>query len=112
MTLIEEAAEKRDIRVWDDFPEEEDVSVADWVHFQNASLWEDPTVRAQVTHFTTSIVGRLPHEVGAHYYLDYIKSGFGWTSLISEGEEGAQSLKLKKGTPCILGPILVANDQI
>ncbi|KAF1812579.1 hypothetical protein P152DRAFT_435833 [Eremomyces bilateralis CBS 781.70] len=97
--LIEEAANQQDIRKWDSFPEHEDVTVAEWV--TQKRLYDNATVRAQCQHLTSAIVGREPHETGAQYFLDYIKSGCGLTSIISEGEFGAQSLKVKKGTSSI-----------
>lgn len=97
--LIAEAAEKQDIRRWADFPEAEDVSMAGWL--QQQGLDRNASVRAQLSNFTSAVVGREPHETGAQYLFDYLKSGRGFLSIISEGELGAQSLKVKKGTSAI-----------
>lgn len=92
---IAEAAEKRHIRKWDDFPPDEDVSVADWM--AQKGLYDNATVRAHCKHLTSAIVGREPQETGAHYFFDYVKSAGGWVSCVTDGEYGAQSLKLTKG---------------
>lgn len=99
LQLIIEASEQNDIRRWHDFPESEDVSVADWM--TQKGIYNNASVRAQTSYMTSAIVGREPHETGAQYFFDYIKSGFGFISLVTEGEFGAQSLKVKKGTSAI-----------
>ncbi|GKT40294.1 putative formaldehyde dehydrogenase AdhA [Colletotrichum spaethianum] len=77
------------------FPEGEDVALADWI--AQKGLWDKPEVRAAAESMTSAIVGRMPQEVGAHYFLDYVQSGKGLLSLSTEGIFGAQSLKIKKG---------------
>jgi len=57
----------------------------------------DAVLKPAVKFFTSAVVGRDPHEIGTHYFLDYIKSGGGFISIATEGEEGAQSLKIKQG---------------
>ncbi|KAF2167150.1 hypothetical protein M409DRAFT_66199 [Zasmidium cellare ATCC 36951] len=74
-----------------------DISVEDWLQTNNFSEWAKQTMR----HFTAAIVGRESRDLGLHYVLDYIKSGNGYLSLASEGEDGAQSLKVKQGTSAI-----------
>lgn len=91
---VETAVEKLDIRRWDNFPASEDVSFKDWVRNNGLS---SPFVDALARHLTSAVVGREPEETGLHYLLDYIKSAGGYHSIISEGEEGAQSLKIKQG---------------
>ncbi|KEF62510.1 uncharacterized protein A1O9_00483 [Exophiala aquamarina CBS 119918] len=61
----------------------------------------DETARDALKFFSTAVVGRAPHEIGSHYFLDYIKSGGGFISIASEGLDGAQSLKVKQGTSAI-----------
>ncbi|KAH6722933.1 hypothetical protein BKA61DRAFT_663669 [Leptodontidium sp. MPI-SDFR-AT-0119] len=90
---IHSGAEARGIRKFDDFPGEEDVSVLEWVGKQGI---RDPFIDALASHLTTAVVGREPGEVGIHYFLDYIKSGVSYESITSEGELGAQSLKVKQ----------------
>lgn len=97
VSVIIGAANSTNIRQFNAFPDDQDVSFEDWVKRNANGTWDDPSVRAQVNHITTSIVGRRPHEVGAHYFLDYIKSGSGFISLVTEGKMGAQSLKVAKG---------------
>lgn len=80
------------------------MSFADWL--AKAGLWEDPDARAAAESLSSSLVGRMPQEVGAHYLLDYIQSGYGLESLASEGEDGAQSLLVKNGT-CSRNPHLL-----
>jgi monoamine oxidase len=46
-------------------------------------------------------VGREPEEVGIHYWSDYVKSGGGLRSLVSDDEHGAQHLFIKEGTSAI-----------
>lgn len=93
--LIIEAAEKVDIRAFDSFPELEDVSVANWVAMKG--LWKHENIRGMTSWLTTALVGREPDEIGAHYFFDYIKSGNGLLSLLSEGQDGAQSLMIEEG---------------
>lgn len=57
----------------------------------------DPVGKHAVKFFTSAVVGRDPEEIGMHYFLDYIKSGGGFISIATEGEAGAQSLKIKQG---------------
>lgn len=57
----------------------------------------DKRVRDTLKFFSSAVVGRDPHEIGSHYFLDYIKSGGGFISIASEGPDGAQSLKIKQG---------------
>jgi monoamine oxidase len=102
--LIIEGSEHRDIRKWDDFPEEEDVTVAEWLSMKG--LYDNQTIIARVKHMTSAVVGREPEETGVQYFLDYIKSGHGFISLITEGEHGAQSLKVKKGKSLSQSPAL------
>ncbi|KFA81917.1 hypothetical protein S40288_06895 [Stachybotrys chartarum IBT 40288] len=96
--LIDEAAEEVDIHDFE-FPAEKDVTLDQWVAQHN--LWQHQHVRTMTSGLTTALLGREPHEIGAHYFLDYVKSGQGLVSLSSEGEFGAQSLKIKQGTTSI-----------
>ncbi|KAF6837478.1 amine oxidase [Colletotrichum plurivorum] len=105
--LVAIAASEIDIENFDEFPEDQDVSFADWL--DQAGLWNDPDTRAAAESLTSSLVGRMPQELGARYILDYIQSGFGLMSLASEGEDGAQSLLVKNGTSSITDAL--ANDM-
>lgn len=58
----------------------------------------DLVSKAAMKFFTSAVVGRDPQEMGMHYFLDYIKSGGGFVSIATEGDAGAQSLKIKQGT--------------
>lgn len=93
--LVAEAAEKCNIRIFDEFPEDEDVTMAEWV--AQKGLADNPAVNATCRFLCSAVVGREPEDVGAHYFLDYIKSCYGYISVVSEGEDGAQSLKIKTG---------------
>ena len=95
MAVLEQAIQKINIREWDTFPLMEDISLEEWAI--KLDLYNDISIQAQCSHMTTAIVGREPHEVGAHYFFDYVKSAGGIASISSEGEFGAQSLKVKKG---------------
>ncbi|KAJ5160464.1 uncharacterized protein N7482_007468 [Penicillium canariense] len=89
-----ERPEALNIRKWHDFPAEEDVTFAEWV----TEIWcTGDHAQHVANHLCSAIVGRGSDVVGAHYFLDYVKSGLGFISLITEGEMGAQSLKVKKG---------------
>lgn len=72
---------------------EADLSVEKWIVKQNLHDFVADFMR----HFVRALVGRESKEVGLHYILDYIKSGGGFFSLASEGDFGAQSLKIKEG---------------
>jgi monoamine oxidase len=93
--VIHEAVEKSDIRNSSAFPEMEDVSVLDWLSLKGFP--KDPAIQALMSQLTTSIIGREPDEVGAHYFFDYVKSGLGIESLLTEGQHGAQSLMIAEG---------------
>ncbi|KIV91519.1 hypothetical protein PV10_06051 [Exophiala mesophila] len=99
MALINEAADKVDIRRPNQFPEEQDVTVAEWVAQQG--LWDNLVVQAFTRQLTSTLVGREPHELGVQYFLDYVKSGLGFDSLGSEKADGAQYLMIKEGTSAI-----------
>lgn len=70
-----------------------DTTWDEWVRAQQFT----PYARDFLLHFVRVMVCREPEEVGAHYALDYIKSGLGFDSLNFEGPQGAQSLKVKEG---------------
>ncbi|KAL8366804.1 hypothetical protein RB595_008745 [Gaeumannomyces hyphopodioides] len=88
-----------DIHDFDKFPVDEDVSVADWVAQKGLGGIEH--LQGLTKRLVTSVVGREPEEVGAHYFLDYVKSGRGLISLSTDDENGAQYLKVKQGTTAI-----------
>lgn len=98
MLAMGTAVENIDVRTFDNFPEDEDVSLADWV--AQIGLWEQAFVQAVCSQLSTSIVGREPRDIGAHYFFDYVKSGGGFESLLTEGQLGAQSLMIKTGQYC------------
>ncbi|KAM0323883.1 hypothetical protein ACHAQA_008464 [Verticillium albo-atrum] len=97
--LIEVAAKKVDIYDWDSFPAKKDVSFADWLAIFD--MWEHPHLQGLSRGLSRALVGREPEELGAHYLLDYINSGHGLRSLMSEDSEGAQYLWIKQGTSAI-----------
>ena len=83
------------IRKFDDIPASLDTSLETWG--DNKGLVGE-TLRDTLKFFSGAVVGRDPHEIGSHYFLDYIKSGGGFLSIATEGPDGAQSLKIKQGT--------------
>jgi monoamine oxidase len=91
---IEGGCQDIDIRKFSEFPTNLDVSMETWAASRGLS---DTFGQASMTFFTTAVVGRDPAEIGMHYFLDYIKSGRGFISIATEGEDGAQSLKIKQG---------------
>ena len=90
-----EAIEKIDITVFDQFDPEDDVSFAEWI--AKRALYDHPHIQGVCRQLSSVIVGREPREIGAHYFFDYIKSGRGLDSLLTEGQFGAQSLMIKEG---------------
>ncbi|KAI9154862.1 putative flavin-containing monoamine oxidase A [Paramyrothecium foliicola] len=100
LMLLDGRANATSIRKFDEFPKDEDVTVAQWV--AEAGFWDHPHLKATVGSLTRILVGREPEEIGAHYFFDYIKSGGGLADLGSEGKTGAQSLKIKEGTTAIV----------
>ncbi|OJD11809.1 hypothetical protein AJ78_07491 [Emergomyces pasteurianus Ep9510] len=84
-----------DIRKFHDFPKSEDVTFADWVA-QLGCTGEH--VQALANHFSSALIGRGSKDIGAHYFLDYIKSGLGFSSLVTDDKMGAQNLRVKNGT--------------
>ncbi|KAH7312717.1 amine oxidase [Stachybotrys elegans] len=97
--LMDQASKRINIRDFDSFPAEQDVSLVEWVRMQG--LWNNSHVQGSVNMLSSALVGRGPHEVGAHYLMDYIISGGGLLELNSEDERGAQYLKVKNGTTSI-----------
>lgn len=95
LLYIYEAVEGIDPRNFGNFTVDEDVSFADWI--EQKGLWGYPYVRGLCSQLSTSIVGREPHEIGAHYFFDYLKSGGGIVSLLSDDSDGAQALFIKEG---------------
>ncbi|KAM0632006.1 hypothetical protein D7B24_003933 [Verticillium nonalfalfae] len=95
LLLIEESAAKINISDWDSFPEKKDVSFADWL--DSYKMWEKAHIRALSRGLSRAIVGREPEDIGAHYFLDYIKSGGGLRSLMFEDQEGAQFQWIRQG---------------
>lgn len=104
INLVDEAAEKCNIRIFDEFPEVEDVTMAEWV--AQKGLADNPAVNATCRLLCPAVVGREPEDIGAHYFLDYIKSRYGYASVVSEGDESAQSLKIKTGECPYLTPLV------
>ena len=102
--VVESGCENIDIHKFDEFPTNLDVSVEIWADSKGLS---DTGGKAAITFFTGAVVGQDASEIGIHYFLDYIKSGGGFISIASEGEEGAQSLRIKEGKSCEIGPFCV-----
>lgn len=61
--------------------------------------------RQLIDHICRAMVGRDADQVGAHYMLDYIKSGKGIVSLSTEDQYGAQYLKVKPGKSRTQAPL-------
>lgn len=93
--LINDAVKRSHIRNSSAFPEKEDVSMLDWVALKGFP--KDAVIQSLLSQLTSSIVGREPDEVGAHYFFDYVNSGLGLESLLTEGADGAQSLMIEEG---------------
>ena len=93
---IERHAAMVDLRNFDEFPEEWDVTVAEWIA-QNETLAASAHVHATMSSLTAQLVGRESDEVGVHYLLDYIRSGGSLQELGGEDQDGAQYLKVKQG---------------
>ncbi|KLJ10835.1 hypothetical protein EMPG_09849 [Blastomyces silverae] len=88
-------SESVNIRKFHEFPKSEDVTFADWVA-QLGCTGEH--VQALANHLSSALIGRGSKDIGAHYFLDYVKSGMGFLSLVSDDKMGAQHLRVKKGT--------------
>ncbi|KAM6510364.1 hypothetical protein FSOLCH5_010805 [Fusarium solani] len=76
---------------------EQDCTLEEWMARKEFS----PTARAFTQLFVAMLIGGNVAEIGAHYFLDYIKSQGGFESLASDGPKGAQNLKIKQGTSAI-----------
>ncbi|PGG99043.1 hypothetical protein GX51_06459 [Blastomyces parvus] len=87
--------ESVNIRKFHDFPKSEDVTYSDWLAQLGCT---GEYVQALANHSTGALIGRGSKDIGAHYFLDYIKSGMGFLSLVSDDKMGAQHLRVKKGT--------------
>ncbi|KAK6373995.1 uncharacterized protein PV06_02851 [Exophiala oligosperma] len=86
-----------DINNTSSFPNAEDLSVAEWAKKRQLGHTGEQAAAA----LCRANVGREPDEVGIHYWADYVKSGGGLYSLISDDELGAQNLFIKEGTSAI-----------
>lgn len=95
MALIQGAANETNIRNFQDFPAEDDVTVEEYI--AQRGLWEHPHIKASISGFTFALVGMEPDQIGAHYLFDYINSGGGLVSLFTENKMGAQALLVKQG---------------
>ncbi|TDZ30975.1 putative flavin-containing monoamine oxidase A [Colletotrichum spinosum] len=91
------AAEQHDIRDFETFDEEEDVLMSEWLVQKLGDVGKSLEVKLSCDWLSSILVGRGCEEVGAHYFLDYIKSGNGLMSLVSD-LAGAQAIKVKKRT--------------
>jgi monoamine oxidase len=101
-------AEETDIHNLESFPEEEDISVSDWLTTKR--LYNDALLRGIARFLTTAWVGREPYECGIHYILDYVKSAGGLASINIDGPGGAQALKIKQGTSAIATALVGAIE--
>lgn len=104
--LLSETADSWDVRKFDQLKPEEDVSVAQWA--RNRGLYDDASVRGQVRSLVSGLVGGEAEDVAVAHLFDYIKSGGGLTSLLTEDAGGAQHLKIKGGTSMITESIAAA----
>lgn len=95
MALMQDAANKTNIRNFQDFPAEDDVTIEEYI--ARRGLWEHPHIKAAISGLTSALVGMEPDQIGAHYLLDYITSGGGLVSLSTENKMGAQALLVKQG---------------
>ncbi|OCT46152.1 amine oxidase [Cladophialophora carrionii] len=96
--VVDAGCKDIDIHKSGEFPSNLDVSFETWAASRGLS---DTLGKSAMTFFTSAVVGRDSSEIGMHYFLDYVKSGGGFMSLATEGEYGAQSLKIKQGTSAI-----------
>ncbi|TDZ61138.1 putative flavin-containing monoamine oxidase A [Colletotrichum trifolii] len=85
------AAEQHDTRDFEAFDEGEDVLMSEWL-VQKLGDVKSLEVKLSCDWLSSVLVGRGCEEVGAHCYLDYIKSGNGLMSLVSD-LAGAQAIK-------------------
>jgi monoamine oxidase len=93
--LLEGSASKLNLSRWDDFPEEQDLTVSDWL--VKKGFGKSEHIKGLARALTGALVGRDPDDVGIHYLLDYIKSGRGLTSLMAEDAGGAQFQWIRQG---------------
>lgn len=100
LETLHNASMEVDLRRFDVFPADQDVSVATWL--AGHEFGQSDHVADVIKHLTTALIGRESEEIGIHYLMDYIKSGGGLESLSTDGQVGAQYLKIKKGTTSII----------
>lgn len=99
LLIIEITAQKTNINDYSDWPKDKDVNLDKWV--EQTGLWRFPHVRGVVSALCRILIGRDPHETGAQFFFDYIKSGRGLRSLGTEDYLGAQYQMIKQGTSAI-----------
>ncbi|KZL64144.1 amine oxidase, partial [Colletotrichum incanum] len=93
--IVTIAASERTTHRFDDFPENQDVSLSKWV--ESKGLWQYPEVRGACEWLCLDVVGRGSNEVGMYYFLDHLQSGPGLEMIATKGDVGPQSLRVKKG---------------
>ncbi|KAJ9130767.1 Amine oxidase [Pleurostoma richardsiae] len=62
------------------------------------ALGATPTTLSTVTVWTRAMLGKDAHEVGALFFLDYVKSGGGLLLMRSDTYAGGQHLRIRQGT--------------
>lgn len=92
LELLDKAV--KNLSTYSAYPEAEDISFAEWAVSKGVTSDKG---KQMVAHTCRALVGREADDVGAHYILEYIKSGKGLVSLSTEDEYGAQALKVKPG---------------
>lgn len=72
----------------------EDMPLSQWLRRNGL---KDGLVKDFVTIFVRALLGVEPEEISALYFLDYVKSGLGLESLMTDGPSGAQHMRIRQG---------------
>ncbi|KAH8811156.1 putative amine oxidase [Xylogone sp. PMI_703] len=91
---VEETAQKVDIYDPQKNSWLTDVPLSNWLSDNGL---KDGMVKDSVTTLVRALLGVEPEEISALYFLDYIKSGLGLESLMSDGPSGAQYMRIRQG---------------
>jgi monoamine oxidase len=86
-----------DINNTSKYPSADDISVSEWARKNEFGKMGELSAAS----LCRANVGREAEETSIHYWADYVKSGGGIRSLVSDDESGAQHLFIKEGTSAI-----------
>jgi monoamine oxidase len=92
---VAKAAEQIDIYNWENYPEDQDVTFARWLH--QRGMWNNGHIKHVAGSLVNALVEADSEDVGAHYLFDYIKSAGGLGNLTKDGVFGERTQRVRQG---------------